>query len=634
MFRSRPGRLGTTAIYSQKRWATVTMFAEQLISVPDTASASPMYFSSGSRKLFGWLHTPNSQSSQMTGLVLCKPFGFEAMSAHLSIRAFADMAADAGFPALRFDYGGTGDSEDLEPGIDQIEAWIQDVLAAISALRAHTGVRRICLLGFRLGTLIAVLAASRCVEVESLVAIAPVINGRRYLSELRTFELAAAHPRSALALPSRDANHAGPGCMQVSGYFLSASTVTSLRNWDLTAIPSPRVSHVLVIDRDDIAGAAAWRDRLRAEAIDTRYVTLPGFVAMMMRAPNLTTVPTEMIAMTRSWLLGCEIPKAVGNAPSTEPISMREAISPATLTLTTREGRHFTETAVLLRSEPALFGILTVPPKGSDSNRAVILLNAGGDHHIGPRRLYVNLARRWVERGYCVLRMDISGLGDSDAYPGRERNYVFPSTAIDDVGIAIEYVRHECGAHDITLGGLCSGAFHCLRAAVSGLRVNRLLLVNPLNFHWDDGMDIDGVQPWEVVQKPTAYIGRAFSIHSWKRLWDGDVSIWRIVNIYLRTPLLALRTQLRKIARALKFPLKNDLASELRHLADRGIEIRFLFSSGDAGIKLLKVESGLSPRKLAMMYGMRTIEGADHNFTLSGHRAVLEETLSDALYSS
>jgi predicted alpha/beta hydrolase len=55
-------------------------------------------------------------------LVICKPFGFEAMSAHLSVRAFAEAAAEIGIPALRFDYGGTGDSEDLAPGADQLKA--------------------------------------------------------------------------------------------------------------------------------------------------------------------------------------------------------------------------------------------------------------------------------------------------------------------------------------------------------------------------------------------------------------------------------------------------------------------------------------------------------------------------------
>src|SRR5579862_9097664 len=75
----------------------------------------PLYFQSGERQLFGWLHWPHETRGADLGLVICKPFGYEAICAHRSLKTFADAAAATGIPALRFDYTGTGNSQDL-PG--------------------------------------------------------------------------------------------------------------------------------------------------------------------------------------------------------------------------------------------------------------------------------------------------------------------------------------------------------------------------------------------------------------------------------------------------------------------------------------------------------------------------------------
>jgi len=49
-----------------------------------------------------------------------------------------------------------------------------------------TGAQRVCLIGVRLGALLAGLVASRR-KVDALIAVAPVTSGRRYIRELRAF---------------------------------------------------------------------------------------------------------------------------------------------------------------------------------------------------------------------------------------------------------------------------------------------------------------------------------------------------------------------------------------------------------------------------------------------------------------
>jgi alpha-beta hydrolase superfamily lysophospholipase len=604
---------------------------------PPLATAQPLYFSSGAHRLFGWLHSISNDAPASVGLVICKPFGFEAMSAHLSVRAFADAAAELGIPALRFDYGGTGDSEDLEPAADQLDAWVQDVIAAIHEMQRRTGVERVCLLGIRLGALLAVIAASRVPDVGALIAVAPVISGKRYLRELRTFELAAAQTQASIAgaaeqIRSRDTELAGAGHLEVSGFFLNAKTISAVQQIDLLTMPLPNLSEALVIDREDLPGASAWEGMLTESGTRTQYVALPGFVEMIMRPPNLSAVPEAMVAAARSWLAqGLELiasPAGLANAPrrvsgSSSPVLNLGGDTDATPT----------EHPVILRARPLLFGVVTLPAQGEVRRRGVILLNSGGDHHIGPRRLHVSLARDWAKHGYTVLRMDLAGLGDSAPQPRQPRNKIFPIDAIDDIRIAVELMRSQYGLRDITLAGICSGASHAVRAGMEGLSVNRVLAINPLIFFWEDGVDVTDIQAWEVVQKPAAYLEHIWSIDAWRRLLFGDVSIWRVAQIYMHRPMLAMKSGLRDLARGMRIRLKNDLASELKDLKARGVRIVFVFSRGDAGMRLLQLQSGLSEKELSERYCIRMIDGADHEFTRSRARAALGRTLSEELYA-
>jgi alpha-beta hydrolase superfamily lysophospholipase len=609
---------------------------DHLPIAPNCERVQPLYFGSGDYRVFGWLHRISGESPAPMGLVICKPFGFEAMSAHLSVRAFAEAAAEIGIPALRFDYGGTGDSEDLAPGADQIKAWTQDVIAAVQELRRLTGVERVCLLGIRLGALLAATAAARIPQVSALIAVAPIISGRRYLREMRTFELAAAQTQSALApsearTQSREADLAGSGHMEVSGFFVHAKTMTALGQVDLLTSPPPPVTDALVIDPLDLPGARAWSNALVAAGIRTQYVALPGFVEMIMRPPNLTAVPEAMIAAARDWLAQIRGPRS-GSMHALNSPSGTAAFS-ATLHLRGDSAAVLAEQPVVLRSDPLLFGIVTDPAQGEIRRRGVILLNSGGDHHIGPRRFHVSLAREWAKRGYVVMRMDLSGLGDSAAQPGQPRNELFPIRATDDIRVAVDYMRSRHQLRELTLAGMCSGASHAVRAGMEGVKIDRVLAINPLIFFWQDGLDVNDVQPWEVVHKPAAYLSQIGSLKAWRRLLFGDVSISRVARIYLNRPIMALRARLRDLARGMRIPLKNDLRLELKKLKKQGVRVVFVFSRGDAGMRLLELQSGLTADELAERYCIRTIDGADHEFTRSAARAALVQALSEELFA-
>src|SRR6185437_4198885 len=235
------------------------------------------------------------------------------------------------------------------------------------------------------------------------------------------------------------------------------------------------------------------------------------------------------------------------------------------------DGR-ISERPVFFGTHETLFGIVTAPDKQETRRRVVILLNAGATYHIGSSRMYVSLARRWAQRGYYVLRMDLSGLGESRPRTGCAENNVFPPDAIEDIRAAVAFMQRRYGAREITLSGLCSGAYHSLRAAVAGLPLNRLLMVNAQNYFWDQSMTLEGLQLAEVVRNPTIYRERIFSARAWRRFLTGQVNIWRIVRIYLHRPVLAIKSTLRDMARAAGIRLRNDLGRELESVIAHGVQ--------------------------------------------------------------
>src|SRR5205085_10315692 len=65
-----------------------------------------------------------------------------------------------------------------------------------------------------------------------------------------------------------------------------------------------------------------------------------------------------------------------------------------------------------------LFGVVTEVDPDPDKP-VVVLLNNSIDHHVGPNRMWVDLARRIALLGFPVARGDISGIGDSPTRPGQ-----------------------------------------------------------------------------------------------------------------------------------------------------------------------------------------------------------------------
>ena len=568
-----------------------------------TPGAQPLYFGSEQRSLFGWLHAPSeSRAAPDSGIVLCNPFGYEALCVHRTFRRFAEQAAEAGLAALRFDYDGTGDSagDDYEAG--RLEAWIASVNQAVEALKARTKVRRVFLAGMRLGATLAAIAAVERNDIAGLIAIAPVVKGRGFVRELRALALARPQPT-----PPEWAR-VNTDLQESAGFGLTTQTQKSLQEIDLATM-SRAPAQVLLLERDDMPRNDAWGAHLHSLGVHVQRKTFAGYAAMI-SSPHEHVVPEAMLQDAIAWLNeqvanDRHSPAAVDTAP------MRQSSFPAD---------NVRESIARPDAESRLFAILTEPSVHNGAALAprsvVLMLNAGAISRIGPGRLYVALARTLAQQGHAVLRLDISGIGDSRPHRGEPDNSVYTDRAQSDIDDAMKYLRRRFGDTPVHAVGICSGAYHLFKAAVAGLPFQTAIVINPLTFFWKEGMSLAEPE-FQTASEMTRYRSRALKLSAWLKLLRGGVSVRDFVRVFRSRVLVAARHRARDVARRLGISVDDDLARELHQAVQRTQCLLFIFSEHDPGITLLREQGGSAVDCLQRRnrIQLEVIAAADHTFT-------------------
>ncbi len=151
----------------------------------------PFSFGVSTRQLFGIFHPRADKATPRHAVLLCNPFGQEAIPSHRVFRVLAERLARGGSDVLRFDYFGTGDSMGDDADVS-LSGWTDDVVTAHQELRARSGASDIVWVGMRLGAVVALRAAARgAPALKRLVLWDPIVNGRQYLTHLRERHVSA-----------------------------------------------------------------------------------------------------------------------------------------------------------------------------------------------------------------------------------------------------------------------------------------------------------------------------------------------------------------------------------------------------------------------------------------------------------
>ena len=227
-------------------------------------------------------------------MLLCNPFGEEAVRAHRIYRVLATQLERSGYAVMRFDYGGTGDSMGDAADVT-VDSCLTDVALAAEHLRTASGAGRLIAFGLRLGGTLAALATSRsALRLRHLVMWDPVVDGAVYLRELA--EMHRRYMRIELGPDWQDRVPLSPEGFpaEALGAPISAALAAEVAAIDL-ASEDLRTDHVTVVAPSDGAPIERLRARL-PESPSARWLELAGGAAWNSDAAlNAAVVPMDIV---------------------------------------------------------------------------------------------------------------------------------------------------------------------------------------------------------------------------------------------------------------------------------------------------------------------------------------------------
>lgn len=520
---------------------------------------------------FGWLHPANGRH----GVVLCNPFGYDALCTHRGWRRLAERLADRGMPVLRFDYPGAGDSLGDEEDPGRVEAWIDSIAAAVRHLRERTGIQQVSLCGLRLGATLAALAGERIGDIDGLVLLSPALSGRNYLRELR------AHRQSWLSTPggmTADPIPETAAYVEAFGFGLHGDDIARLGAVDLRADTRAPARRVLLLDASDRARAGALADHYAAHGAAVERQSFDEADRFMVEALYSEEPVVAFNAVTQ-WLAAAPPRQEACAAPAFEP---RVWAQPQLV------GAHFVERPVEFGD---YFGVHCQSAVPRADAPAVLFLNTGASHHIGDGRIFVLFARRLAALGIASLRMDLGGLGDSTpAAHSVTLDTIYSQDSCADAARGADWLVAR-GHARVVVFGVCGGAFVGLHACAQHPHIVGSFGVNLQKFIWD-GADrtpgTTGLASNRVLRQS------AFSVEKWKKVLRGETSLSRVVNGLAQR---FARTLTRRVVDFVDATTgwsltPNEARRLMQRFEEKGADVRLVYGEYDLGLDELKVQFG------------------------------------------
>lgn len=277
---------------------------------------------------------------------------------------------------------------------------------------------------------------------------------------------------------------------------------------------------------------------------------------------------------------------------------------------------HYRERAVRFGAHGGLVGVVTEPvaDKAIAGAPVVMLANVGINHHVGPFRIWVDLARKLAELGFTTLRFDTAGLGDSE--PRRETVSDI-ERAVLDFNDAAAMLRERTGATRFVPMGLCSGVDAAHRFSVRDNSVAGAVFLDGYAFR-TDGYRRRWIKRFLQGRRWQRFIRRRW-VHKFATATRGARETGEVDEIFIRD-----------------YPTQEQLTKDFDAMLARGMKLFFAFTgeveqSYNGKNQLFEMFPSLTSAKAVTN---EFYNAADHVFSFAQDRRKLIADLSAWMQSN
>jgi uncharacterized protein len=263
----------------------------------NSGAYGPFYFGTVTQPLYGYYHPPLTAEARRNGIVLCAPLGHEYLNCHRTFRQLAMQLSASGFPVLRFDFSGCGDSggEFEQMGFAH---WVNDIAMAIEEMKGRSGLGTVRLIGLRLGGTLSLMAGAHRSDITHMVLWEPIVDGRTYLKQLHSLT------QKALAYLLSEPRPSMPGeqGLEFMGFLYTRPLLEDIQRIDLLhALRELKVHQILTIENEKSAHILPLMQHLKRGGISTEHQYISGPKPWLAK-PYQALIPTHILTTITTWI--------------------------------------------------------------------------------------------------------------------------------------------------------------------------------------------------------------------------------------------------------------------------------------------------------------------------------------------